>query len=251
MEKKKLNLSEPDIIHRSVFTDIDTLLDTRLSLAYELDSEGMVDMIKGTQKDRYRTRLIDNFGNISSDIFYQIYNRRKKVLLYNAIITRIPGLISEQFTELYEKDPSVFALEEPPKLIINLFPYNLTIEEQSNLLEYFYKLIEYAPIEFVYLPLNKITPTFLKKQKIETIVMYEAIKWLEVISAEEDLIANNILNIHCIAPAIVEPRTDKEKISKEIFDVQAQLLATILELHYVEADYFSAVDIYLENEKEE
>ena len=41
---------------------------------------------------------------------------------------------------------------------------------------------------------------------------------------------------------------DKEKISKEIFDVQAQLLATILELHYVEADYFSAVDIYLENE---
>ena len=26
MEKKKLNLSEPDIIHRSVFTDIDTLL---------------------------------------------------------------------------------------------------------------------------------------------------------------------------------------------------------------------------------
>ena len=159
MEKKKLNLSEPDIIHRSVFTDIDTLLDTRLSLAYELDSEGMVDMIKGTQKDRYRTRLIDNFGNISSDIFYQIYNRRKKVLLYNAIITRIPGLISEQFTELYEKDPSVFALEEPPKLIINLFPYNLTIEEQSNLLEYYYKLKKYAPIEIVYLPINKITPT--------------------------------------------------------------------------------------------
>ena len=33
MEKKKLNLSEPDIIHRSVFTDIDTLLD---SVQYEI-----------------------------------------------------------------------------------------------------------------------------------------------------------------------------------------------------------------------
>ena len=77
--------------HLNMYTDLDTLYDTRLSFLERLSSKDWEFML---DNDRWITRLKDNMGNISDKIFNALFNNyREKSVLINAIPTLVIRMI--------------------------------------------------------------------------------------------------------------------------------------------------------------
>ena len=241
-------MKETTNIRRNIFTDLDTILDTRLSLAYILDPEGISKAIK-TGGDMYRNRVVDNFGNISNDIFMQIYKKRKKYLLLNALPTPMIDMLKKQF-ELYLTDVALVELKEPPTLYLNIFPYRLTLEEQKYMMDYISNFIGSMDIKLVYMPYNKITPNYINENCIDIVVMYDILTWLEVVNIEHSLLLNPIVNLHCIGPALVVPQEIQNEKDGNIFDMQSSFLSSVTNIQFISASYFSAVNIKIKEEGE-
>ncbi len=157
----------------NVYTDLDSLLDTRHALLYCLDpvlSKKVIDNL------HYRNRKRDSFENLSMDIFRTLYRNRKKELLELTKPTHISGLISKYIiAELNDiSNDGIF------KVYVNTQPYELTDEEVSELLEVLCRMFpEFIGIEIVNMSYNELDPNWIKDNDIKAIFLYEAMAWLE------------------------------------------------------------------------
>jgi len=64
---------------KGVYTDLDSIFDTRAPLIVALTGAGKYGI--NFKLDRYKYRLRDNFGTLSSKIFHYYYDRRTKDIL--------------------------------------------------------------------------------------------------------------------------------------------------------------------------
>lgn len=210
-----------ELQRKNILVDLDSLLDTRLPLAFIYDRENFTKEWMDSKGLKYVNRISDTFGNISADIFRQLYNKRTKHVLKYAEPTEIIGMLNEQFEE-YAADPKTMQLEEPPYVIINIYPYELTMEEQYNLAKYLEQLMPTIEFEFIYKSIPKLTPNYVLDNHIGILVMYDILLWLEYNVSHYDLYQSHLLNVNCLGPNLVIPRDGVNKLTKEVLDSQAR-----------------------------
>ena len=108
---------------KAVYTDLDSLFDTRAVLILGLTGNGRYDI--NFKPSRYKLRLRDNFGTLSSKIFHWYYSRRTKDLLPKAPETSVNLVILEYFNDII----ALAKNDIETTVYLNTYPYDFTSEE--------------------------------------------------------------------------------------------------------------------------
>lgn len=193
-----------------IYTDLDSILDTRHAMLYYLSSEIAVNSL---EDGSYRNRVKDNFGNISSDIFNTLYRKRTKELLNLATPNSIPSIISDLFIE------NLIDVSEEGKhiLYLNIYPYKFNLEEQRNLLTMMESLIpDFTGVQILNLDISELEPKWVK-ENINHMVMYNGMEWIEYHTSNYKLIETPVLDVEMMSPAISNGRIKESKIDNELF----------------------------------
>lgn len=162
---------------KRLLVDLDSLLDTRIATIAKINPEAST----GLLNDVYLNRSIDDFEKItnsavSNDEYKLAYQNRNKETLELARPTRILKLINEISIELEKMSidtPFITGFE----LTVNIFPYDLTKEEQEALREVVYDFLSISSIvNVINKPINDITPSFLKNE-FDGMIIYNFDEW--------------------------------------------------------------------------
>ncbi len=166
-------MEEKNIPYSTLLVELDCLLDTRISILSELDDNKLEEVIK-----QYHNRDIDEFPYYSFDRFKELYDNRDKNILKNALVTPIMDLIIEFVNKTLLQiinSPHHFR----PKVIINIYPYDLKEEEIKNIISLIVnKTQQRATIEVINKDIKNLTIGYIKNN-ISIMVMYKYFEWLE------------------------------------------------------------------------
>ena len=83
--------STPVNKNNGIYLDLDSILDTRLSLLFTFDPNLAKDVIT----HGYTSRDEDVFPGISKEVFASLYSKRTTNILFNATITKLIKLVNE------------------------------------------------------------------------------------------------------------------------------------------------------------
>ena len=220
----------------NVYTDLDSLLDTRHAMIYCLDSELSKRVIDNLT---YRNRKRDQFENLSMDIFRTLYRNRKKELLEITKPTHISGLISKHIiTEMRDlSNDGIF------KIYVNIQPYDLTDEEVSELLTLLCRMFpEFIGIEIVNMSYDEVDPNWIKDNEIKTMFMYEAMAWLEFQNATTKILTNPIgTSVMLYGPDIVEANMKDELLTMEFFKNLMVMFSGIINYIPIDVKFFNTI----------
>lgn len=219
----------------NIYTDLDSILDTRHSLLYYLNKDIAKDVISN---NTYRNRKKDSFENISMDIFRNVYRYRNKELLLIAKPTHICGLISNLIlTELKDiSEDGIF------NLYLNVYPYNLTMDEQSNLIELMDRMIpDFVGIKIINSNLDDIDPEWIKNNEIKTLFMYEALNWLEYQNANTKILTNTLTSVLLYGPDIIDGNIKESMLTPEFFKNLTIMFGGIINYLPIEVKYFNTI----------
>ena len=171
-----------DVIYSTLYADLDSLLDTRLAVLYEMGE----DVIKHVLDNGYTSRDIDHWDGIDNNLFKAKYAARDKQILKNSAMTPMVTLLREFVIATVAKSVNSPFLFEP-KIIINTYPYHLSDDELDMFMSTFVALTKgMAAIELVFMSIEDVTPMYVKKN-LSLVIMYDYLKWLETHSANGKL----------------------------------------------------------------
>lgn len=223
-------------IINDVYVELDCLIDTRLSLMYDIDKNLMRDIISN---NNYKNRFVDQFGYISVRLFRILYSMRNEHILDNPTSTEVVDLISDYCLEstISSKKHGEF---KRIKVHLNIYPYNLT-EENIELLRMaiFNSSKMDIEVEIINKPINNIEPTFLR-ENVGLAIMYDALTWIEKNTQNKKLINCSIPDVMLITPMLVHRNiiiSDKELI-KFFEDVETNI-SPLVNLKYIPTKIFS------------
>ena len=219
----------------NIYTDLDSILDTRHSLLYYLNKDIATDVIAS---NKYRSRKKDSFDNISMDIFRTIYRYRNKELLLIAKPTHVCGLISNLIlTELKDiSEDGVF------NLYLNVYPYVLTMDEQSNLVELMDRMLpDFVGIKIINSSLDDVDPDWIKANDIKTLFMYEALNWLEYQNANTKILTNTLTSMMLYGPDVIDGNIKEDMLTPEFFKNLTIMFGGIINYLPIEVKYFNTV----------
>ena len=103
---------------KAVYTDLDSLFDTRAIMLVALTDNGKYDI--NFNPSKYKLRLRDNFGTLSSKIFHYFYSKRTKTVLPNAPETYVNMVILEYFNDIV----ALAKQDIDTTVYLNVYPYN-------------------------------------------------------------------------------------------------------------------------------
>lgn len=178
----------------NIFTDLDTLLDSRHTILSIL-SPAICDKV--IEDKSYFNRKCDNFYIISNDIFRQLYDRRGKYILLNSVRTSmveyINYIIADILTDIKFNNDKI-------TIYINIHPYNLIYEETEEIKLLFKKLFPVCDIVIVSLKMSEIDPKFINSKDIGYMFMYDGILWLEDSISRGGISSSPLLDTVLITP---------------------------------------------------
>ena len=219
----------------NIYTDLDSILDTRHSLLYYLNKDIATDVITS---NKYINRKKDSFDNISMDIFRTIYRYRNKELLLIAKPTHVCGLISNLIlTELKDiSEDGIF------NLYLNVYPYVLTMDEQSNLVELMDRMLpDFVGIKIINSSLDDVDPDWIKANDIKTLFMYEALNWLEYQNANTKILTNTLTSMMLYGPDVIDGNIKEDMLTPEFFKNLTIMFGGIINYLPIEVKYFNTV----------
>jgi len=221
-----------------IYVDLDSLFDTRYPVLYGLNPN-IANRI--SNNDYYNMRSLDQFENISYNVFKSFYRNRNKNILKLALPTNIFNLVGEYIVES-NTTGIIRSKTTPTTLFINIYPYNLNTQEIEML-----KLIlrEKIPVLFtlkiISIPNRELTPDWLE-QNVSTIIKYDTMEWIELHMALNTLIRKPIINTTFVAPALIKSNVDINKLDKDIFKNTTISLSTILKILFIKVRYFNMIN---------
>jgi hypothetical protein len=218
----------------NILVTLDTLFDTRLAFIYCLEPNSLNTV---TEKNRYVTRLKDNFGSISHDIFYSMYRNRNKNILELATPTPIFGLLKEEYGDLVT---NIKTQDDKGYIYLNTYPYQLNTIEKENIISVIKNIIPNANIKIVYMDKEELTPQWVD-DNIGTIFDYFGLEWIEYNTSNTKLIRKPLLNTSIIIPSIINGVMQSSQIDKKIFEQMSSTASTLVDLIIIDTKYFSSV----------
>lgn len=218
----------------SIYTDLDTLFDTRLPIAYMLSP---LETTYQVESGLYHNRNRDNVGNISADILRSFYRYRTKNILQLSNPTPIFSLMMEQYGIIRTKLETV---EERNKLkiYVNIHPYVLSLEEQNILLIKLCSIFETNNVELLNKDISKLNDNWFHTN-VGFIFMYDGLEWLEHETSGYSIIENPLMDKILYVPAIVKGEVIDRKIDKSLFMRMTEAYKLILDVNFLDTKYFS------------
>lgn len=225
-----------EIKNSALFIELDALLDTRIGALLKLG----FDTVEKVLQENYIERLSDNFKNIDLKLFRQYYKERDKTILKNSVVTPMSIIINDFVKKTSKQNltsPTVFK----PKVILNIYPYELKKEEIQNLLYVLVNITDkLADIEIVNMAYEEISPSYLSLET-SILILYEYHIWLETQTKIGNFKTKACPEISLLGPAIY---FTEEKIitDKNPFIAIEELTAPFIKLKLLPIKYFSFVN---------
>lgn len=221
---------------RSIYTDVDTILDTRAPIAIRLDPKSVILDIRD---ERYINRIRDNFGNISYDVFRSYYARRDASILPHASPTAILGFISDTHEEIMF-DLKNSKLEEDVVIYVNIYPYRLEEKDIKKIADLVVTQVPGSTVEIIYETYDTLTPDWVKEH-VGTMFMYDLPYWIEYHMQNGNLTRTFLLNIMGVAPSLVNFNALGAKIDENYFKDFQKMMNYVMEYYPLAAKYFSGL----------
>ena len=225
----------------TAYTDLDSLMDTRLSTLYSLNENSVTDVLT---TGKYFKRVNNKFPYVNFDTFMETYRNRDKHIYKEALATPVLTMIKEWVISIKENEISGPEIKEPV-VVVNVYPYKFTEEELFYIQKGLYlSLGSIADVEFVDYPIEELTPTWFKDRDVDLIVMYDYVNWIESMSINGTFSRDSCPHITMFGPAISFLSNDPtpEEMAKAI-ETMESLAAPFVNLRLLPIDVFSiAVD---------
>ena len=222
-------MDEMEEVQYNIFVDLDAILDTRLPILHAIDETTMVNEVKS---GRYTKRLRDTFGVISNDIFTALYSGRNKSTLLASGPTHLFNLLIETCIELKTIKKTMGDVSKL-KLYLNIYPYELSMEEQDNFIIMLSNIVSDIEVIPVSMNIKELDPSWVKS-RIGTIIKYDSLKWLEYHMALGNLFKASIMSTVLYAPAIVTGSVKLKDITMDTFDNLVTSTSTIIDLNMLQ-----------------
>lgn len=124
-----------DTPSRFIYTDLDSLYDTKLTLLNMIDSRLAIEYV-------YREYdLTDQVLYLNNNVFNSIYKDRDKRVLLGSKQTSVIDLIRQIVSDIDIKSKLNNIVRGELKLVINIYPYILNNDECDNIKEFLMKYI--------------------------------------------------------------------------------------------------------------
>lgn len=185
---------------RGVYIDLDSILDTRFGVLYELDK----DIIPTVMNDNYYyERLIDEFDYLTHNIFKLLYLHRDVDVIKHTYITYITDTLMTDLSLIKSNIKSnVLSIVN---LTINIYPYDLSEDTVNAIVT---ELSDVLPIKGLYIDYINKDPDEISLDTFSSnyisLYMYNGLKWLTDKINSEDIIKNNIPHVRLNAPALLQ-----------------------------------------------
>lgn len=218
---------------KAVYTDLDSLFDTRAIMLVALTDNGKYDI--NFNPSKYKLRLRDNFGTLSSKIFHYFYSKRTKEVLPNAPETYVNLVILEYFNDIV----ALAKQDIETTVYLNVYPYNFTSEEQEVILASVSKLLPNVNIITISRPITEIDKKWML-EKIGLIISYDALKWLRhatEFNSEYDM--GDLINLKVYAPCLFEGSIDSKFVNEEAIKMINQCYKGICDFEFLDTSVFS------------
>lgn len=155
-----------------MYTDIDALYDTRFELLKSINPNLAYDML---HSGRYHSRNTENYGPLTRDMLYPLWERRNKKLFMVSRPTNLMLLIDEFYKDMYNMEELGDMLHKI-KLLINTYPYKLT-KEESKLLEIKYaQMLPNCRVECIEMSPDDLTTKWVASN-VGAMFVYDYIRW--------------------------------------------------------------------------
>lgn len=235
----------------NIFIDMDSLFDTKFSLLMEISKDLAYNVLKDKS---YFVRKKDNFKFntflLGYDIFHKFYKYRNKLILKNALPTKMPFVIMKEI-ERHFKDLRDGTCLDPFNIYINTFPYKL-LDSEEEVIRSMFMIADFKDIkvEFVYKDLKEINPKFIRNKNIELMILSNGLEWLEKVDKRE-VLKSPINKTTLILPKLLNNSkyysTAIEEKHFEAITTQARL---IMPVEFLDV-FFFCVSVTTEQEEKE
>jgi len=217
------------IARQTIFTDLDSLLDTRAGCISTFGKDSLETNITPSYFDRLSDKFqIEGYGDR--------YKARDKSVLSNSSLTPIITLIMEFVASTLQNNlnsPHVFK----PTVIINTYPYVLNDEESNLVIRIIVnKTKEHADVQLVFMDYDELTPAYVRNN-VSLMVMYDGVNWLDTQADAGRFNKKACPEVGLIVPAIgtgPDPKMDKNP-----FEIMETITAPIIGLKFLPVESFS------------
>lgn len=231
---------------RGIYTDIDTLFDTRLCLLYLINPELATELVKS---GKYFERLKDNMGNMSWDIFKSFYKKRNKKLLELAIETNVLSKFIRP--DCYEKvTHSSNGNGGFIKVYVNTYPYMLNNNEKDILTKLVNSKLYGGDVEMIYKHPKEVKPEWVY-EKVASMFMYDGLHWLNYHSSTGDICRHSLPSVMLMVPTIIENSIPSHLITKTYLMSIEEATKNYIMLTFADTIYFCAKNIKMEDKNKE
>ena len=221
-----------------VLTDMDSLFDTRLPIAYILNKH---EAQKAVKSGRYRLRFKDNIGNIPHDVLRCYYRIRTKNIFELALPTYVFSTLQEHVMDVMsDKLTEDNVLIAGINLYVNTYPYDFTDNELKLLKEAIENEIPKTIVTMIRMSEEELTSEWVQKH-VNLVIMYDLLMWLEYQVAKGDLVDYPLLEVSAIAPALINNDTHGEKLDFNFFEEIKEVYSKIIDIAYAPSSIFSSV----------
>lgn len=228
---------------------VDALLDTHMGTVYRLSPDTVTKLVKCNYHNRDYNHPWDYTDAFNRREFLTAWDGRDIDTLKVSVITKMPELIK---SSIVKKEIESLTTVKYGKISvkINSYPYLLKLEAMNELSSILSELLDKkASIEIISVPFNKVSPSYIKREAINTFVILDINEWLNDHYLE--LVKTPIPDVECIAPMLAEDYRNRllnamraGKINEDIANAVDPFKAVEIGLSYLIRLSFLPVEIF-------
>lgn len=225
----------------NLYTDLDTLYDTRFELIKLINPYEASKILKDGS---YINRFTERYGNIPYDIFYPLWRKRNKNLFIKANLTPMLIIIRQYFAALYVTNV-YSSVKDQLVLYVNTYPYRLTEKEIKDTEKYIANHIRHIEVKCIYKS-NKDLTTHWVADNIGTMFKYDYLDWLNyhVTLGEYNL---SISRVTAIIPGVINTIGPNNAVKPEDIELLPERYKLYATLDIIDTKNFSCQVINVSN----
>lgn len=216
-----------------IYTNLDSILDTRLGLIYSLNKKLFASIVKDNLNN-YQSRIMDDFNGFDNRLFKELYKKRNNETIKSPIPTYIPHLLKSYIINALEQKP-----DEIITLHLNVYPYKLSQEEKKNLHNGIFNIFKgIINVEILDKPEAEVTVKFMH-ENIGLIVMYNGLDWIDHNLSNKNLLSLGLPDILMIVPRLTNRIVVKKESINDFFTDFEKYLHQFVQLLFLSPRLFS------------
>ena len=230
------NVAEPEN-NNNLLVDLDSLFDTRLPVLMGISEAAAYNVLNSGY---YYNRVKDEFDLIPASIFRTIYRYRTKGVLEYALPTHIFNVMASILDDIYRDDTKNVLNKDDKYLYINLYPYELSVNEKDILSKAIKQLIPPVNIKFINVNNVELTPKWIYNN-VSSMIKYDLQDWIEWHVSDLSLLEQPILDVLCIGPTRLDDMMSKNTFKKEEVEQVNKVFALVADYQPISYKYFSLI----------